>query len=192
MEAEDPENLHQYIEERYAYHEGEQGAPDTSGVDQQSLLPTIHDPRIFIVKCKKIGHERRAIFSLLQKMFNYKRKGIDLGIFSAIAPHHLKGRVYIEALSSVQVEAAIQGLDLFTTYDGIKPLKLDEMVDVLRIGKRSEKQKLGAWVRLTRGMYKGDLAQVCSVRDGYAEGQVLVRLIPRLDYKGDKDFMDVV
>lgn len=190
MEAEDPENLHQYIEERYAYHEGEQGAPDTSGVDQQSLLPTIHDPRIFIVKCKKIGHERRAIFSLLQKMFNYKRKGIDLGIFSAIAPHHLKGRVYIEALSSVQVEAAIQGLDLFTTYDGIKPLKLDEMVDVLRIGKRSEKQKLGAWVRLTRGMYKGDLAQVCSVRDGYAEGQVLVRLIPRLDYKGDKDFMD--
>lgn len=190
MEAEDPENIHQYIEERYAYHEGEQGAPDTSGVDQQSLLPTIHDPRIFIVKCKKIGHERRAIFSLLQKMFNYKRKGIGLGIFSAIAPHHLKGRVYIEALSSVQVEAAIQGLDLFTTYDGIKPLKLDEMVDVLRIGKRTEKQKLGTWVRLTRGMYKGDLGQVSSVRDGYAEGQVLVRLIPRLDYKGDKDFMD--
>eukprot|EP00178_Gracilaria_changii_P003703 TRINITY_DN1557_c0_g1_i1.p1 TRINITY_DN1557_c0_g1~~TRINITY_DN1557_c0_g1_i1.p1 ORF type:complete len:1057 (+),score=162.65 TRINITY_DN1557_c0_g1_i1:491-3661(+) len=190
MESEDPENLERYFEERYAYHDEEQGAPDTSSVDQQSLLPTIHDPRIFIVKCKKIGHERRAIFSLLQKMFNYQRRGIDLGIFSAIAPQHLKGRVYIEALSSVQVETAIQGLDLFTTYDGIKPLRLDEMVDVLRIGKRSEKQAVGNWVRLTRGMYKGDLAQVCGVRDGYGEGQVLVRLIPRLDYKGDKEYMD--
>ncbi|CAN8072291.1 unnamed protein product [Agarophyton chilense] len=190
MESEDPENLERYFEERYAYHDEEQGAPDTSGVDQQSLLPTIHDPRIFIVKCKKIGHERRAIFSLLQKMFNYRRRGVDLGIFSAIAPQHLKGRVYIEALSSVQVEAAIQGLELFTTYDGIKPLRLDEMVDVLRIGKRTEKQSVGNWVRLTRGMYKGDLAQVCGVRDGYGEGQVLVRLIPRLDYKGDKDYAE--
>ncbi|KAI0558124.1 Transcription elongation factor SPT5 [Gracilaria domingensis] len=190
MESEDPENLERYFEERYAYVDEEQGAPDTSGVDQQSLLPTIHDPRIFIVKCKKIGHERRAIFSLLQKMFNYRRRGVDLGIFSAIAPQHLKGRVYIEAVSSVQVEAAIQGLDLFTTYEGIKPLQLDEMVDVLQIGKRSEKQAVGNWVRLGRGMYKGDLAQVCGVRDGYGEGQVLIRLIPRLDYKGDKDYME--
>lgn len=195
MEDEDPDAMERYFRDKfgsedYADEEEETGAPDTSGIDQQSLLPTIHDPRLFIVRCRKPGHERRAVLSLLQKMFNLRRKGLDIGIFSAIAPDHLKGRVYIEAISAQQVQFAISGMDLFTTYDGIKPLRLDEMTDVLKVGKRPDKQVEGNWVRMSRGVYKGDLAQVCGVREGTNEGQLMIRMIPRLDFKGEKDYME--
>ena len=191
-QSEDPEALERYFRERFGDDsnyddEGEAGAPDTSAIEQKSLLPTIHDPRLYIVKCKKPGHERRAILSLLLKSFHSRKKGIDLGIFSAVAADHLKGRVYVEALSAQHVEKALNGLDIFTTYEGVKPLRLDEMPDVLKVAKKKNKLVLHSWVRMTRGIYKGDLAQICAVPEGGIEGQVMVRMIPRLDVKSEKD-----
>eukprot|EP00177_Eucheuma_denticulatum_P001499 GFKZ01002685.1.p1 GENE.GFKZ01002685.1~~GFKZ01002685.1.p1 ORF type:complete len:1126 (-),score=187.61 GFKZ01002685.1:798-4175(-) len=194
LRNENPEETERYYRERFGddnYAEDDEAdAPETTGIDQQSLLPTIRDPRLWIVRCKKPGHERRAVLSLLQKSFNLRRKGIDIGIFSAIAPEHLKGRIYIEAFSAAQVEFAINGLELFTAYEGIKALRLDEMTDVLRPGKRPGKQAVGNWVRISRGLYKGDLAQVCGIREGSGEGHLMVRMIPRLDLKGEKDYME--
>lgn len=195
LRNDDPGEMERYFREKfgddnYADEDDETGAPDTSGIDQQSLLPTIKDPRLYIVRCKKPGHERRAVLQLLQKSFNLQRKGLKIGIYSAIAPEHLKGRIYIEAFSAAQVEYAISGLDLFTTYDGVKALRLDEMTDVLKAAKRPDKQVEGNWVRLSRGVYKGDLAQVCGVREGANEGQLMVRMIPRLDFKAEKDYME--
>lgn len=191
---EDPAEMERYYRERFGddsyADDDEAGAPDTSGIDQQSLLPTIRDPRLWIVRCRKPGHERRAVLSLLQKAFNLRRKGIELGIFSAIAPEHLKGTVYIEAFSAAQVEFAINGLELFAAYDGIKALRLEEMTDVLKAGKRPDKQVEGNWVRISRGLYKGDLAQVCGIREGTGEGKLVIRMIPRLDLKGEKDYME--
>lgn len=195
MRNDDPEEMVRYFQDRfgdgnYADDDDEPGPPDIAGIDQQSLLPTIRDPRIWIVRCKKPGHERRAVFSLLQKSFNLKKRGIEIGIFSAIAPEHLKGRIYVEAFSAAQVEFAISGLELLTSYEGIKALPLEEMTDVLKAGKRPDKQVEGNWVRVTRGMYKGDLAQVCQVREGMNEGHIMIRMIPRLDLKGEKDYME--
>ncbi|CDF32768.1 unnamed protein product [Chondrus crispus] len=196
LRNEDPGEMERYVRERFGDDndqyddEDDTGAPDTSGIDQQSLLPTIKDPRLYIVRCKRPGHERKAILQLLQKSFNLQRKGMALGIFSAVAPEHLKGRIYIEAYSSAQVEYAVSGLDLFSTYEGVKALNLDEMTEVLKAAKRADKQKEGNWVRISRGMYKGDLAQVCGMREGTHEGQLMIRLIPRLDVKGEKDAME--
>lgn len=193
MKDDDPQALARYISERYERDadDFEADAPDTSGIDQQSLLPSIRDPRLWIVRCTKPGHERKAIFSLLQKSFNYKSKDMDLGIFSAVAPEHLKGRIYIEAFSAAQVELAVNGLDLFSTYGGVKALRLEEMPEVLKIGKRNDKQLNGNWVRIRRkdSIYRGDLAQVCNVRDGTGDKHVTIRLIPRIDYKGEKDYL---
>jgi transcription elongation factor SPT5 len=57
---------------------------------------------------------------------------------------------------------------------------LPEMVDVLRIVKAFSDLKHGDYVRLTRTMYRGDLAQVDWV--DAAENQVCLRLLPRIDY----------
>lgn len=188
----DPNALDRYLRERFASsyddEEEEPSAPETTGIEQQSLLPTIRDPRLFIVKCRKPGRERQAVLSLLQKSFNMRRRGHEIGIFSAVAPDHLRGKIYVEALGAAQVIAAINGLDLFASYDGVKPVPLDEMTDVLKPGKKANKQAEGKWVRMGRGMYKGDLAQVCGVQEG--EDKIMVRLIPRLDLKSEKDYME--
>lgn len=184
------------IEERWgtsvqdddAEDDQEGGAPlDSVGVDQQGLQPTIRDPRMFVLRCRKPGYERRAILTLLQKTFDLKARGVDIGIYSAVAPDHLKGLLYVEAISSAQVEQAIRGLDLITSYGGIKPIELDEMTDVLQVGRRLDKQEKGNWVRVQRGMYKGDLAQVYRVPDGGHDTQVMIRMIPRLRMKRDDD-----
>lgn len=194
LNAEDPAEMERYYREKFGegvYDEDDAtNAPDTAGIDQQSLLPTIRDPRLWIVKCTRPGHEKRAIFSLLQKAFNMRKKGQEIGIFSAIAPDQLKGVIYVEAFSAAQVEVAIHGLQLFTAYGGIKALKLEEMPDALKAAKRPDKQEPGNWVRITRGIYKGDLAQVAGIREGAGEGQLMIRMIPRLDVKVEKDYIE--
>lgn len=191
------------IEERWANSnqddeaedDQEAGAPlDSVGVDQQGLQPTIRDPRMFVLRCRKPGYERRAILTLLQKMFDLRARGVDIGIYSAVAPDHLKGLLYVEAISAAQVEQAIRGLDLITSYGGIKPIELDEMTDVLQVGRRLDKQEKGNWVRVQRGMYKGDLAQVYRVPEGGQDTQIMIRMIPRLRMKrddGDEEHEDV-
>ena len=55
-----------------------------------------------------------------------------------------------------------------------------EMPDVLRVVKDVVKLKVGTWVRMKRTIYKDDLAQVEQV--DMAQNQVLLKLIPRIDY----------
>lgn len=55
-----------------------------------------------------------------------------------------------------------------------------EMPDVLKVVKDVVKLKAGAWVRMKRTVYRDDLAQVEQV--DMAQDQVILRLIPRIDY----------
>lgn len=194
LENDDPHALARYFSERYEgdADDYETGAPDTSGIDQQSLLPTIRDPRLWVVRCKP-GYERKAIFSLLQKMFNMQKKGIELGIFAAVAPEHPKGHIYVEAVSAGQVGRAVDGLGLFSARN-VKQLPLEEMPEVLKTGKRPDKLMNGNWVRIKGRdtIYRGDLAQVCNVREGSNDSKVTIRVIPRLDLKGEKEFLEDV
>lgn len=190
LRGDDHRELERYVKERYGgedeVYRGEEA--EEGVIDQNSLAPTVRDPRLFMVRCKRPGHERRAVISLLQKHFDYARQNIDLGIYSAVCPDHLKGMIYVEALNADTVKAALMGLELFNTYKAPMPIPLDEMIDVMGVGKRAERQKKGNWVRINRaGIYKGDLAQVYSVREGGNDNQIMIRLIPRLDLKGDRD-----
>ena len=54
------------------------------------------------------------------------------------------------------------------------------MPDVLKVVKDVVKLKAGAWVRMKRTVYRDDLAQVEQV--DMAQDQVILRLIPRIDY----------
>lgn len=57
------------------------------------------------------------------------------------------------------------------------PIK--EMVQALSIRKQSVELKRGQWVRIKRGIYKGDLAQVLATGDQHTS--ITIKLIPRLD-----------
>ena len=61
-----------------------------------------------------------------------------------------------------------------------------EMKDVLRVIKSTQQLKAGMWVRLKRGVYKDDLAQIDYVES--AQNQISVKMIPRIDYNKMRGF----
>ena len=84
-----------------------------------------------------------------------------LQIKSAVAVEGLKGYIYIESYKQQHVKQAIDGignLRLGQWTQQMVPIK--EMTDVMRVVKDTATLKRDSWVRIKRGMYKDDIAQV--------------------------------
>jgi len=147
--------------------------------------PTENDPKLFMVRCKN-GHEREAVICLLQKAHEMERRGMPLGVSCVVAPDHLKGCVYVESNRQDDVKTACQGLQILTAWNPVL-VPIAEMKHVLAVPPRTAALTKGDWVRMLRGPYAGDLAQVYQVRPGSGtDRSVTVRLIPRLDLLADR------
>lgn len=87
-----------------------------------------------------------------------------LQIKSVVAPEHVKGYIYIEAYKQTHVKAAIEGVgNLRMGFWNQQMVPIKEMTDVLKVVKEVTNLKPKSWVRLKRGLYKDDIAQVgCS------------------------------
>ena len=102
-------------------------------------------------------------------------------IRSVVVPDHLKGYIYVEAFKQTHVKQAIEGitnLKLGQYTQQMVPFK--EMTDVLRVVKEQIGLKPKQWVRLKKGLYKDDLAQVDYVEQ--SQNKVGLKVIPRIDY----------
>ncbi|KAF5735460.1 Global transcription factor group A2 isoform 1 [Tripterygium wilfordii] len=174
-EQEDVEALERSIQARYARssHAAEYDE-ETTDVDQQALLPSVRDPKLWMVKCA-IGRERETAVCLMQK---YIDKGSELQIRSAVALDHLKNYIYIEADKEAHVREACKGLrNIYAQKIMLVPIR--EMTDVLSVESKSIDLSRDTWVRMKIGTYKGDLAQVVDVDN--VRQRVTVKLIPRID-----------
>ena len=130
-----------------------------------------------------MGEEKATAFLLMRKYNSYMNKTDKqpLAIKSIIVKEGLKGFIYIEAYKQSHVKGAIEevsNLKMGTWKQEMVPFK--EMPDVLKVVKDVVKLKDRSWVRMKRTVYKDDLAQVEQV--DMAQNQVLLRLIPRIDY----------
>jgi transcription elongation factor SPT5 len=89
-----------------------------SDIRQQSNLPSVRDPKLWMVKCKVIyscvvvcllvcknGKERATVVALMRKFLEKEPTEDKLLIKSAIAPDHLKGYIYIEAEKESHVKS---------------------------------------------------------------------------------------
>jgi len=183
------EEIARRFEEKHRnYLDEEEDELGEEGIDikQQSLLPSVKDPKLWMIKCKQ-GKEKQVVFTLMSK-FLEKRFDIDrLQIKSVIAPEHLKGYVYIEAEKESHVVNAIKGMRTLQQYN-LKLIPIKEMVDVLTVTNKSISLQKGDWVRAKRGIYRGDIAQV--YENDEARGRVTIKIIPRLDYKNMKQAVD--
>lgn len=180
-----PEELQKYLEERFgrdrvaAYAKADEEAI-TGVVTQQALMPTVRDPKLWVVRCSD-GSEREAVVCLLQKCYDYAAKGQPLLIKSAFAKDKLKGYVYIEAYKDAHVREALKGLRPFYASKPPKLVPLTEMVAAITVPKSTARSlTAGSWVRPKTGLYKGDLAKVMSV--DINSGRATITLVPRLDY----------
>ena len=114
------------------------------------------------------------------------RKAIDLEfsnkplqILSAFQRDSLPGMIYVEARSMKLVNEACNGLVGIYPSRGIILVPIEEMASLLQIKKQDLTVTPGTWVRIRRGKYQGDLAQVVDVTENGEE--VGVKYIPRID-----------
>ena len=159
---------------------GEGGEEMSDEITQQTLLPGVKDPNLWMVKCLP-GTEKETVLRIMKKFIAYQHTEDPLQIRSVVAPEHVKGYVYIEAFKQTHVKAVIEGINnlrMGLYQQMMVPIK--EMTDVLRVVKEQTGLKPRQWVRLKRGVFKDDLAQVDYV--DMSQNSVHLKLLPRIDY----------
>ncbi|KAJ3330941.1 transcription elongation factor spt5 [Blyttiomyces sp. JEL0837] len=112
-----------------------------------------------------------------------------LQILSAFTRESLPGYLYIEAKKMAHVVSAVENIAGIYA-QSVKVVPIDDMVACLRIKSREKDIKEGAWVRVKKGKYAGDLAKILDIIDGGAA--VRVKLLPRIDYSKDEKKKDAV
>ncbi|GAW07474.1 transcription elongation factor spt5 [Lentinula edodes] len=159
---------------------------ELSEIPQRLLMPSVHDASLWQVRVKP-GREREIVFSLMRKSLDLEYTAKPMSILSAFQRDSLPGMIYVEAKSSQQVAQACAGLVGVYPSRGIHLVPIDEMSLLLLIKKVDAGEKIipGTWVRLKRGKYAGDLAQVVDVTENGDE--VGVRFVPRIDLNPRED-----
>lgn len=133
-----------------------------------------------MVKCR-IGEEKVTALQMMRKFIAYQHTEDPLQIKALVAPEGVKGYVYIESFKQSHVKQAVEGvgnlrMGLWTQ----TMVPILQMTDVLRVVKAVPTLKKNTWVRLRRGVFKEDLAQVDYVDS--SQNNVSLKLIPRIDY----------
>lgn len=154
-----------------------EGDQNTANIAQRRFLPSIDDPKLWLVSCRK-GKTQEAAINIMQKAIHLHSEGRPLKIFSAFASSHLDDRIYVEAYQKLHVTEAISGMHiLFDNRTTIVPM--EEMADVFAMDQvRKVTAKPGDFVRIKTGDYKGDLAQVWRLDE--QRGKAVVKVVPRL------------
>jgi len=147
-----------------------------SAVSQQSLVPSVSDPSLWMVSCLP-GKEQDLIYQVMNKCTAFARRGQPLGITSAVASS-TKGKVYVESYSEPAVLEAIQGVRGLLQYS-MTLVPINDMTTVMTVTPKKKPVKINEWVRMTRGHYKGDLALVKAVRESGLK--CVIQCVPRLD-----------
>lgn len=127
----------------------------------------------------KPGRERDIVFSLMRKALDVEYTAKPLNILSAFQRDSLPGMIYVEARSSKQVNEACNGLVGVFPSRGITLVPIEEMASLLQIKKQDLTVTPGSWVRIRRGKYAGDLAQVMDITENGED--VGLKFIPRID-----------
>ncbi|ENN71835.1 hypothetical protein YQE_11454 [Dendroctonus ponderosae] len=140
-DAQKEHEIEEYLRKKYAddgaaaKHFGDGGEEMSDEITQQTLLPGVKDPNLWMVKCR-IGEEKSTCLHLMRKFLAYQNTGEPLQIKSVVSPEGLKGYIYIEAYKQPHVKAVIDNvgnLRVGQWKQQMVPIK--EMTDVLRVVK---------------------------------------------------------
>ncbi|OMJ20218.1 Transcription elongation factor spt5 [Smittium culicis] len=178
-EEEDVEEIAARLKSRYENYGSKKSFVSTAEhVPKQFLLPGVQDPHLFMVRCS-MGKERDVVFQLMRRCVEKAEAGQQIRILSAYCRNGLSGYVYLEANTQADAQSALERTA------GVLSMKLmlvpiDQMVDVIRVKKKDKTIQPGAWVRVKRGKYAGDLAQVLAIIDSTDSAEL--KLVPRIEY----------
>ncbi|KAF9453366.1 transcription elongation factor Spt5 [Macrolepiota fuliginosa MF-IS2] len=177
-EEQSPEEIAKNLSRRYAHRAAVRYTGDMNEIPQRLLMPSVQDSSLWQVRVKP-GRERDIVFSLMRKALDVEFTAKPLNIHSAFQRDSLPGMIYVEARSSKQVSEACAGLVGVYPSRGIHLVPIEEMASLLQIKKQEQTVTPGSWVRIRRGKYSGDLAQVMDITDTGED--VGLKFIPRID-----------
>ncbi|KAJ2785034.1 transcription elongation factor spt5 [Coemansia javaensis] len=183
----DADAIEAQLRERYSGYAagGQRGAGaqiDADWVPQRLIIPGINDPHLWMARCLQ-GKERDVVLAAGRRMLAWAGSDKYRGVYSVYSRDGLAGYVYVEARTQADAHAALEGIQgVFLSKLALVPI--EDMVDVVKVKTHTAKLNPGSWVRVKRGNYAGDLAQVVSVIE--SSDAVEVRLLPRLDYDGGR------
>ncbi len=126
------------------------------------------------------GREKHIIASIFKKCFAQQYTSNPIDIQSVFYRDSLGGLIFIEARQSAAVSQAVSGVIGVYLSTGVRLVPIEEMAPLLRMKKKDIVLTPGMWVRLKRGRYAGDLAQVLDVEQ-MTNGVVGIKYIPRID-----------
>ena len=173
----DAEKQAALLKERYGRSRAT--ATDTALVPKRLLLPSVDDPSIWAVKCKP-GKEREAVMSITKRIEERRFTRNPLPIISALERGGtMAGYIYIETRRQADIIPALDGIMNVYARTKIVIVPIKEMPDLLRV-RKTESLQPGGYVRIRRGKYQGDLAQIDDVESNGLE--VTLKIVPRLDY----------
>ncbi|KKY19501.1 putative transcription initiation protein spt5 [Phaeomoniella chlamydospora] len=178
----DAEKQAEMLRERYGRRTAT--ATNAIAVPKRLLLPSVDDPSIWGIQCRP-GKEREVVFNIMKKFQERLNSRNPMRIFSAFERGGpMAGYVYIEARKKADIDDAIEGIMNIYVRGKTVLVPVKEMPDLLRVTKTKQLEP-GGWVRIKRGKYTGDLAQIEEVETNGLD--VTVRLVPRLDYGLNED-----
>lgn len=183
----DAEKQAQLLREKY----GRRQAPTTDAVTvpKRLLLPSVDDPSIWGVKCKP-GKEREVVYALMKRIEERVGTKKPMPIISALERGRtMQGYVYVEARKQADVYTALEGIMNVYPRSSVILIPIKEMPELLRVTKSQQLQP-GGYVRIKRGKYAGDLAQIDDVETNGLEASL--RIVPRLDYGQNEDTSPMV
>ena len=178
----DAEKQAQRLKERYG--RSRTTATDAVVVPKRLLLPSVEDPSIWGVRCKP-GKEREVVFAIMKRIEERAVTRNPLPIISAFERGGtMMGYIYVEARKQADIFTALDGISNVYPRTNMVLVPIKEMPDLLRVTKSQQLQP-GGYVRLKRGKYAGDLAQIDDVETNGLEASL--RVVPRLDYGLNED-----
>lgn len=173
----DAEKQAALLKERYG--RSRVAASDATLVPRRLLLPSVDDPSIWGARCKP-GKEREVVMSIMKRVEERRFSRNPMPIISALERGGtMTGYVYIETRRQADIIPALDGIMNVYPRTKIVLVPIKEMPDLLRV-RKTESLQPGGYVRLRRGKYQGDLAQIEEVETNGLE--VTLRIVPRLDY----------
>lgn len=156
--------------------ENEGMVPSYTAVSQQSLVPSVTDPGLWMFSCPT-GKEQDLVYQIMNKCVAFAKQGTPLAITSVVVAQ-TKGKIYVESYSEPAVMEAVQGVRGLMQYTSVK-VPIADMTTVMTVIPKKVPVKKNDWVRMTRGHFKGDLALVKHVRESGLK--CVVQCVPRID-----------
>ena len=178
----DAEKQAQLLKERYG--RSRTATTDAVVVPKRLLLPSVDDPSIWGVRCKP-GKEREVVMSIMKRIEERAFSKNPMPIISAFERGGtMLGYIYMEARKQADILTSLDGIMNVYPRTKMVLVPIKEMPDLLRVTKSQQLQP-GGYVRVKRGKYAGDLAQIDDIESNGLD--VTLRIVPRLDYGLNED-----